>query len=253
MMRTRWFDTIPTIFGLATMVVLGAILEALIRGDVISPFIVPPPSLVIGSLSRVITEENIVQRFLQTAGEGIGAGILITLIGVPAGLVLHRWTTLRLAVSGWIAASTSAPVVLAYPLFLVIFGRSAATIIVIGFCSGVAPVILKTLEGLNATRPTLLNVGRSLKLTPLQQFRYIAFPSALPVIVTGIRLGLILALINVIGVELLINFGGLGQLINELSERYDLPGTYAAIGFVLLVSVLLFVTLDWIERWLRPR
>ena len=34
-------------------------------------------------------------------------------------------------------------------------------------------------------------------------------------------------MINIVGVEFLINFGGLGQLINELAERYDLPGTYA--------------------------
>ena len=33
-------------------------------------------------------------------------------------------------------------------------------------------------------------------------------------------------MINIVGVEFLINFGGLGQLINELAERYDLPGTY---------------------------
>ena len=43
---------------------------------------------------------------------------------------------------------------------------------------------------------------------------------------------MIFALINIVGVEFLINFGGLGQLINDLAERYDLPGTYAAICFV---------------------
>ena len=47
-----------------------------------------------------------------------------------------------------------------------------------------------------------------------------------------------------------INFGGLGQLINELAERYDLPGTYAAICFVILVSVLFFMAVEKAERWL---
>ena len=77
-------------------------------------------------------------------------------------------------------------------------------------------------------------------------------PAALPTIFTGIRLGLIFALINVVGVEFLINYGGLGQLINDLAERYDLPGTYAAICFVILVSVVFFLALERIERWLRP-
>ena len=50
-------------------------------------------------------------------------------------------------------------------------------------------------------------------------------PAALPSVFVGLRLGLIFAMINIVGVEFLINFGGLGQLINELAERYDLPGT----------------------------
>jgi NitT/TauT family transport system permease protein len=55
-----------------------------------------------------------------------------------------------------------------------------------------------------------------------------------------------------VGIEFLINLGGLGQLINDLSERYDLPGTYGAIGFVILVSVAFFMILERVETWLRP-
>ena len=98
----------------------------------------------------------------------------------------------------------------------------------------------------------LINVGRSFNLTPSQLFWKILFPVALPTIFVGVRLGLIFALINIVGVEFLINFGGLGQLVNELAERYDLPGTYAAICFVILVSVLFFIGTERIERWLRP-
>jgi len=134
----------------------------------------------------------------------------------------------------------------------VIFGRSAMTLVMMGFVAALPPVILKTIEGLAGTPRVLIDVGRSFKLTQAQQFRKILFPAALPSMFVGIRLGLIFALINIVGVEFLINFGGLGQLINELAERYDLPGTYAAIGFVILVSVCFFAVTGWIERWLRP-
>ena len=82
-------------------------------------------------------------------------------------------------------------------------------------------------------------------------FRKILIPAALPEIFTGLRLGLTFSLINIVGVEFLINFGGLGQLINELAERYDLAGTYAAIGFVLLASMVFFACMEHVERWLR--
>ncbi len=149
-------------------------------------------------------------------------------------------------------ALAAAPIVLVYPLFLVMFGRSAKTIVAIGFVAGLAPVILKTIEGLAATRRVLIDVGRSFRLNPSQQFRKVLLPSALPSIFVGLRLGLIFAMINIVGVEFLINFGGLGQLINELAERYDLPGTYGAICFVILISIGFFVLAEHVERWMSP-
>jgi NitT/TauT family transport system permease protein len=145
-----------------------------------------------------------------------------------------------------VAAWAAAPLVLAYPLFLVLFGRTSLTIMVLGFASGVAPVILKTLEGLMATRRVLIDVGRSLQITSGQMFRKILFRAALPAIFTRLRLGLTF---NIVGVEFLINLGGLGQLINELAERYDLAGTYGAICFVLLASMVFFAGMEHVERW----
>ena len=177
--------------------------------------------------------------------------VLLAVVGVAIGMLLFRFRLLRSACETWVAALASAPIVLMYPLFLVIFGRSATTIIVIGFIAGLPPVILKTVEGLAGTRRVLLDVGRSFRLGEAQLFRKVLVPAALPSMFVGLRVGLIFALINIVGVEFLINFGGLGQLINELAERYDLPGTYGAIGFVILVSVLFFVLAERIERWAR--
>jgi NitT/TauT family transport system permease protein len=214
--------------------------------------VVPLPSEVLLALPRVVAEEDVLGRFLVTAGEAAAAGLLLAAIAIPLGALLYRAQLLCRAVESWVGAMAAAPLVLIYPLFLVIFGRNALTIVMIGFASRLAPVILKTLEGLRATRPVLINVGRSFKLSPAQQFWKILLPSALPSIFVGMRLGLIFALINVVGVEFLINFGGLGQLINDLAERYDLPAMYATIGFVILVSVVFFMSLERIERWLRP-
>jgi NitT/TauT family transport system permease protein len=238
--------------GLCSVVIILVGTEILIRAGLINRFIVPLPSEVLASFGRVITEEDIVHRFLLTAWECLAASVLLTVFGVAFGVLLYGVRLVRQACETWVAAFASAPLVLAYPLFLVLFGRSALTIIMLAFVSGLPPVILKTLEGLTGTRRVLLNVGKSFKLTPSQQFWKILFPAALPTIFVGIRLGLIFALINVVGVEFLINFGGLGQLINELAERYDLPGTYAAICFVILVSVVFFMATERAERWLTP-
>jgi ABC-type nitrate/sulfonate/bicarbonate transport system permease component len=252
-MTARTFDRVVSFaLGLGVLVAFILGVEVLIRAGYINRHIVPLPSQIAGAFERVIAEEDIAHRFLVTAREALWATLLLLVVGIGLGVLLYRVKLLRAATETWVAAFASAPTVLMYPLFLVIFGRSETTIVMMGFVAGVPAVILKTLEGLSATRRVLIDVGRSFKLTEVQLFWKILFPAALPTIFVGLRLGMIFALINIVGVEFLINFGGLGQLINDLAERYDLPGTYAAICFVILVSVVFFALTDRIERWLRP-
>jgi NitT/TauT family transport system permease protein len=243
---------VPIGFGFACLLAFLVLVEGLIRIGLINAFIVPLPSEIVLSFQRIFVEEQVLPRFLLTCGEALMASLMLSVAGIGLGVLLHRKRIVRLATETWVAAMASAPIVLMYPLFLVIFGRSAWTIIMIAFVAALPPVILKTLEGLSSTRAVLINVGRSFNLTPSQLYWKILFPSALPTIFVGVRLGMIFALINIVGVEFLINFGGLGQMVNDLSERYDLPGTYAAICFVILVSVLFFMATERIERWLRP-
>src|SRR3989440_5270540 len=245
-------NLVPLALGLGSLIAFILLIEVLIRAGLVNRFIVPMPSQIAGAFQRVVLEEDIPHRFFVTAREAFWATMLLALFGVGIGVLLYRVKLLRDATETWVAAMASAPTVLMYPLFLVIFGRTMWTIIMMGFVAALPAVILKTIEGLAGTRRVLINVGRSFKLTPSQQFWKILFPAALPSIFVGVRLGLIFALINVVGVEFLINFGGLGQLINELAERYDLGGTYAAICFVILVSVCFFSVTDRVEKWLRP-
>ncbi len=245
-------DLSARLVGAVSVIVALIAIEILLRIGLLNVYVMPLPSAILASLYRLVSQERLLQRFVLTFGEALAAGVVVTIVGVLAGFALYRFRLLRAATETWVAAFSAAPLVLAYPLFMVVFGRSALTIIMLGFLAGLAPVVLKTLEGLAGVRPTLLNVGRSFKLSPSALFWKVHFPAAVPTIFVGIRLSLIFALINVIGLEFLINFGGLGQLINELAERYDLPGTYAAIVFVILVSVVFFAAVGRAERWLRP-
>jgi ABC-type nitrate/sulfonate/bicarbonate transport system permease component len=127
-----------------------------------------------------------------------------------------------------------------------------ATIVAMSFCTGITSVILKTKEGLDGTRPVLIAVGQSFGLSRAQLFWKIMFPAAIPTIATGVRLGIIYCLISVVGVEFLINFGGLGELIDDLADRWEIPMMFGAILFVMLTSVVFFWLTARIEKWLRP-
>ncbi len=244
---------LPPAFGVLCIVALLCLLQLAIQAGIVDVYIVPLPTDMLASLPRLVEEEHVIRRFGVTFGETLSAGLLALVVGVALGMALQHWPRMRRAFEPWFALLAAAPLVMAYPLFLVLFGRSSLTIIVIAFASALAPVVLKTIEGFATIRPVLIDVGHSLRMTRAQEFRLILLPAALPEIFVGLRLALIFALINVVGVEFLINLGGLGQLISELSERYDLPGTWASIGLVVIVSILFFLLLDGGERWLRKR
>ena len=241
----------PAIVRLAVVLAFFAGVEAAIELGWISRCVVPRPSEGFVALNRVVAEEQVLTYFAITVGEGLAAFAGLVLIGIPFGVLLARKRVLREAWGDWVAGLAAAPMVLLYPLFLVIFGRSPVTIVMIGLVTGLPPVVMKTVEGLGGVRPVLLNVGRSFNLTEWQQFWKISLPAALPSIFLGLRLGLIYAMITVVAVEYLINLGGLGNLVGELAERYDLAATYAAVCFVIAVSILFFAAVERLERWLR--
>ncbi|MDP2618702.1 MAG: ABC transporter permease subunit [Hyphomicrobiales bacterium] len=238
--------------GLAALGVLCLIAEALVLGGMVSPLVLARPSDVGLAVVELIREESLMQAFLATFAVTLAAGATATAIGIPAGFLLYRFRNLGRAYESWFAALFAAPMVLLYPLFLVIIGRNFMTIFVMGTITGAIPIILNTRVGLASVPGPLVNVGVSFNCSGGQQFFKVLFPAAVPDIFTGIRLGLIYALVNIIGIEFLINFGGLGRVVSDMYDRFEIPGMYAAIGFIVVVSASVFAVLARIEKRIRP-
>ena len=242
---------VPQFTGLAAIAVLLAIWQAAVAFGLVNPLVAPAPSDIAASFPQLITDEDLIQRFLQTFAEALISAALAVIVGTAIGWWLHAKRWAGLAFESWVASFAAAPLVLLYPLFLVFLGRNMGTIIVMSFLTALPSIVLKTKEGLDAIRHVLINVGRSFRLTPAQLFWKIMLPAAVPTLCTGIRLGLVYALISVVGIEFLINFGGLGELIDDLAQRWEIPMMYGAISFVVLTSICFFFLTERLERWLR--
>jgi NitT/TauT family transport system permease protein len=245
----------PAVLGvrLAALVALAGLLEALVRTGLVSRFIVAPPSSLPAAFARLWRDGDLLAPVLTTFGEAAAATLLAAAIGLPLGWLLWRRPVLGTAYEPWIGAAFAAPIVLLYPLLLVIFGRGAATIVFIGVVSATIPITLKMREGLLGVRPVLVQVGRSFHLAQSALFLRIIAPAAAPTIFIGLRLGLIYGLVNIIGIEFLIDAGGLGRVVSETYFTFEVPAMYAAILLIVAVSLVLLAGLDRCERWLRRR
>jgi ABC-type nitrate/sulfonate/bicarbonate transport system permease component len=243
---------LPTIVGIGAAVAIAILLEVLIRAGLISPFLIAPPSEIGPELVALWKEERLVEALLTTFGATTASCGIGIMVGVPVGYMLYRSKVLAAAYEGWIAGLFSAPLILLYPLFLVLLGRGVQTIIAISSILATIPIVLNTLQAFAGVRGVHLNVARAFKLTPLQTFWKVLLPAALPTIFTGIRLGLIYSMISVVAIEYLVVLGGLGSLVSDLYDRYNIPGMYAAILAVVAVTIVFFKLATEIERWLRP-
>lgn len=238
---------------LATVVVAAfvIILQVAVGSGLVADFLVPSPMQIAASYPRLVREDGLLGRLAMTAFETLLAIGLATIVGVLLGWLLYRKPVAWVAFRGWVTGLNAAPLLLLYPLFLLIFGRGMATLAMIGALAGVPPIILKTRQALASVRPVLLAVGQSFNLNRRRQFWMIHWPAAAPTIVAGIRLGLFYALTTVVGAEFLTGTGGLGALIPDLADRYQMPAMYGAILVVVITSAVLMAFLRRIERWLR--
>jgi NitT/TauT family transport system permease protein len=242
----------PALWGLAALALFAAALEAVVRFELVPKLVVAAPSEAIPAIWRLAAEEGLFRALGATLLTALGAVTAAVAVGLPAGYWLYKNPRFGLAYRNWLGALFAAPLVLIYPVVLVLFGRTYASTGFMGFLVGLIAIVLYTREGLAAVPETLVRVGRAFNLTPRQEFWKILLPAGTPMIFTGIRLGTIYALVNIIGVEYLINFGGLGFVVSETYDKFDTPGMYAAILFVILVSGFMLWSLKRVQRWLRP-
>jgi NitT/TauT family transport system permease protein len=243
----------PWVAGLAGVALVGLLIEGAVRAGWLSPLVVAPPSALPAAFVKLWNEGFVAGPAGITLAQAFTATVAAALIGIPWGYWLWRKPLLGEAYTPWIGAAFAAPTVLLFPLFLVLFGRGYATTIFVGFVAAVIPIVLKTREAFAGVPKVLLDVGRSFKLSETGLLRRVAFPAAVPGIFTGLRLGLIYALVNIIGMEFLIDFGGLGRVASEMYFRFEIPGMYVAILLIVLVSWTFLAALSRLEIWLRPR
>jgi ABC-type nitrate/sulfonate/bicarbonate transport system permease component len=242
----------PHVAGLLIIIACAAVVQYLIDAGLVPELIVARPTDAIAAILPLEKESNLFGNFLLTFGMTAAATVIALAIGIPLGWLLYRKEILGEAYEGWLAAAFASPIVLLYPLFLVIFGRTYLTLIIMGCIPGAIPIIIQTRQGLLAVSRTLLNVGRSFNLTPRQMFWKIMLPAAVPSMFNGIRIGVMYALVTVVAIEYLTDFGGLGRIVSDMYMLFEIPKTYASILAVIVASVLLYGIFGRIEKWLRP-
>ncbi|MGH3587274.1 MAG: ABC transporter permease, partial [Pseudonocardia sp.] len=181
----------------------------------------------------------------------IGASIVAgSLLGLVAGIVFWKIPGLGRVFEPYLVSFYAVPLVLFYPMMIVLVGINASSIVILSSIMAAIPLALNTRTGLMGIRPVHLKLARVLRCSATQTLFSIAIPAAAPLIVAGFRLAVVYALIGSIAMEFTTAQAGLGYRIRYLYEIFDNQSMFAYILVVLLLSVVLTVVMALVERLL---
>ena len=164
-----------------------------------------------------------------TVAEVLAGFILGSLLGAFAGYMLGMSPTAELALSPYILALQIAPKVAFAPLFILWMGFTVYPKILVAILIVFFPVMVNVLTAVRTVDPDLINLARAFKATRAQIFWKIEFPTSMPPMFAGLRIGATLAVVGVVVGELVggnVGFGylltfGEGQANTPLGVRLD--------------------------------
>src|SRR5262249_12489639 len=152
----------------------------------------------------------------------------------------------------YILLAWATPKIALAPLMIIWFGIGIVPKVVLAATFVFFVVFLSTLAGIATVRPELVSVVRVMGASPPALFRKVVLPSALPFIVTALRITIPAALIGAIIGEFISSNRGVGYLINAASSRYATAEVFAGILSLLVLVLLMNAGLSALERsWFR--
>jgi ABC-type nitrate/sulfonate/bicarbonate transport system permease component len=213
----------------------------------VSPLLLPNPIAVARDFWDIFRTGEFIGDLRVTLTELAWAFAIAATLGVIAGYVISRSQYRIRVFEPLFAGIYSIPIILFLPLYVLFFGLGPASKIALGATIGFFPVVLNTIAGFGHVDKVLVTAARSMGASDYQLFRYVLLPAALPIIVTGMRMGFTVALLSIIGSETIASLAGLGHRIVHLAESMEMARMFAYIAFVVAIAVILNMLVSALE------
>jgi NitT/TauT family transport system permease protein len=230
-----------------------AALELLCRVGVIDRVTMIPPSEMVVSLWRIISQGRFNADIAFTLINVVAAAALATVAGFLIGAGLHAVPRLRRPLEPLLSAWYAIPTFVFYPLLIVAFGVGRTALIVMGALFGVVAMIINTTLGLDRVPPAVAKTGAILRLDGPRRLFLVRLPSAAPHLVTGVKLAVAYSVIGIVAGEFILATSGIGKRIAYSYDNFDNPTMYGMLLLLLIGVVLVNGALSAWEKRLHRR
>jgi ABC-type nitrate/sulfonate/bicarbonate transport system permease component len=236
-MNFRWVA--QRLVQLAFVVLLAAAWQATTSRGTVSPLLLPPLGAVYHEFLGLVARGKFWPDLGVTLYELLTAFFIAACAGTVIGYLVSRSRYTIEVFDPLLAGMYAIPAILLFPLYVLYLGIGPPSKIAMGATIAFFPIALNTIAGLHYVDRTFVKAARSMGASPRQMFWNVMFPAAFPVMLTGLRIGLILAFLSILGTETIASFSGLGHRIVELGENMETTAMFAYIIFVVIISIFL--------------
>ena len=243
-------------WNIAVLVEVGLVLlvwEFLISGlDIWNPQLFPPPSAILSAFGDLVTGGQLGEHWLFSMKNALYGFLLATTVGVVVGLAMSssRWVDDLLGPPFWTAYSL--PRIALQPLLVLWMGFGSGPKILIIFLMAVFPITLNTMEGLRTVDRSLLRAAEVYGASRIQRFIKVEVPAAVPLILTGIRMGVARAMVGVVVGEFIGGSKGLGYLIDRSAFEFELDVALALTFLLVVMANIGMFLVDVVRRVVAP-
>jgi putative hydroxymethylpyrimidine transport system permease protein len=173
-------------------------------------------------------------------------------VGIGLAIALHVSSALRGAVYPLLIGSQTIPIIVIGPVLVIMLGYNIYPKIIIVALICFFPIVVNTLDGLGSAGEDFAAMMKTLDANRYDIFRRIELPASLPMMFSGIRVGVAYAAIGAVVAEWSGSNGGLGYLMLEAEPNLQTARIFAIIFLLTCISATLFTVVSVVQRFAIP-
>lgn len=243
-------------WSLASVAVAVAVWWGITASGLIAPLYLPGPASVLSKLLDLARngymDATLWQHFVASVLRVVVALVLALVTAVPLGIALGLNRVMRAVIDPLIEFCRPVPPLAYLPLIVIWFGIGEESKVLLIFLAIFAPVVVATAAGVLAVDPIRVRVAQSLGASRLQLIRFVILPSALPSLMTGIRIALGAGWSTLVAAELIAATRGLGFMIQSASQFLATDVVVAGILVIAVIATAIELGLRYLQRRLSP-
>jgi taurine transport system permease protein len=239
-----------------TLVLLLAAWWAVTAAEFIEPLFLPPPSAVLGKAWLLMTSgymDSTLWQHLGASLQRIGLALVFAVLtAIPVGIAIGHNRIARGIFDPLIEFYRPIPPLAYLPLIVIWCGIGEFSKVLLIYLAIFAPIAISTATGVRTVDPTKLRAAQSLGATRWQLIRHVILPSALPEILTGVRIGLGVGWSTLVAAELIAATSGLGFMVQSAAQFLVTDVVVLGILVIALIAFAMEMGLRALQRKLVP-